>query len=137
MDEALRVTFMSPEPGRCCRSPTRSSRPQVPCAGGCRPPCWSSPRIPDGPRWRLSKQRNASPTLALTDDPETARAMALYWGVTSLHVPELFETGQVLAFADEWCRSHDLIDSGDRVVIVRGVIPNNPNHNALLVHEVE
>jgi pyruvate kinase len=85
----------------------------------------------------LSKQRNASPTLALTDDPETARAMALYWGVTSLHVPELFETGQVLAFADEWCRSHDLIDSGDRVVIVRGVIPNNPNHNALLVHEVE
>jgi pyruvate kinase len=85
----------------------------------------------------LSKQRNASPTLALTDNPETARAMALYWGVTSLHVPELFKTGQVLAFADEWCRSHDLIDSGDRVVIVRGVIPNNPNHNALLVHEVE
>jgi pyruvate kinase len=85
----------------------------------------------------LSKQRNASPTLALTDDPETARAMTLYWGVTSLHVPELFETGQVLAFADEWCRKHDLIDSGDRVVIVRGVIPNNPNHNALLVHEVE
>ena len=85
----------------------------------------------------LSKQRNATPTLALTDDLEAARAMALYWGVTALHVPELFETGQVLAFADEWCRARDLIDSGDRVVIVRGVIPNNPNHNALLVHEVE
>jgi pyruvate kinase len=85
----------------------------------------------------LSKHRNATPTLALTDDPSTARAMALYWGVTALHIPELFESGQVLAFADEWCRAHDLIDSGDRVVIVRGVIPNNPNHNALLVHEVE
>ena len=85
----------------------------------------------------LSKQRNATPTLALTDDLEAARAMALYWGVTALHVPELFKTGQVLAFADEWCRARDLIDSGDRVVIVRGVIPNNPNHNALLVHEVE
>ena len=85
----------------------------------------------------LSKQRNASPTLALTDDLEAARAMALYWGVTSLHIPDLFESGQVLAWADEWCRANDLIDSGDRVVIVRGVIPNNPNHNALLVHEVE
>jgi pyruvate kinase len=85
----------------------------------------------------LSKERNATPTLALTDDQDVARAMALYWGVTALHVPELFKTGQVLAFADEWCRSRDLINSGDRVVIVRGVIPNNPNHNALLVHEVE
>ena len=84
-----------------------------------------------------SKQRHATPTLALTDDVEVARAMGLYWGVTALHIPELFETGQVLAWADEWCRSHDLIDSGDRVVIIRGVIPNNPNHNALLVHEVE
>jgi pyruvate kinase len=85
----------------------------------------------------VSKQRNATPTLALTDDDEVARAMSLYWGVTALRVPELFKTGMVLAFADEWCRTHDLIDSGDRLVIVRGVIPNNPNHNALLVHEVE
>jgi pyruvate kinase len=85
----------------------------------------------------LSKERNASQILALTDDLEVAQAMGLYWGVTALHIPELFETGQVLAWADEWCRKNDLINSGDRVVIVRGVIPNNPNHNALLVHEVE
>ncbi|MGC8639794.1 MAG: pyruvate kinase [Isosphaeraceae bacterium] len=85
----------------------------------------------------LSKERNASPILALTDDLDVARAMGLYWGVTALHIPELFESGQVLAWADEWCRKRDLINSGDRVVIVRGVIPNNPNHNALLVHEVE
>ena len=63
--------------------------------------------------------------------------MGLYWGVTALHIPGLFESGHVLAWADEWCRKNDLINSGDRVVIVRGVIPNNPNHNALLVHEVE
>jgi pyruvate kinase len=85
----------------------------------------------------LSKERNASQILALTDDLEVAQAMGLYWGVTALHIPELFKTGQVLAWADEWCRKNDLINSGDRVVIVRGVIPNNPNHNALLVHEVE
>ena len=65
-----------------------------------------------------SKQRHATPTLALTDDVEIAQAMGLYWGVTALHIPELFETGQVLSWADEWCRANDLIDSGDRVVIV-------------------
>ncbi|QEH36133.1 Pyruvate kinase [Aquisphaera giovannonii] len=85
----------------------------------------------------VSKHRNATPTLALTDDVDVARAMSLYWGVTPLHIPELFQTGQVLAWADEWCRTHDLIQSGDYLVVVRGVIPNNPNHNALLVHEVE
>ena len=85
----------------------------------------------------LSKQRSATPTLALTDDPEVAQAMALYWGVTPLHIPELFQTGQVLAFADEWCREHDLLNGGDRLVIVRGAIPDNPSHNAILVHEVE
>jgi pyruvate kinase len=85
----------------------------------------------------LSKRRGSTPVLALTDDAEVAHAMSLYWGVTPLHVPELFDTGQVLAFADEWCRERDLIDTGDRVVVVRGVIPNNPSHNAILVHEVE
>jgi pyruvate kinase len=85
----------------------------------------------------LSKQRGATPILALTDDAAVAHAMSLYWGVTPLHVPELFDTGQVLAFADQWCRARDLIDTGDRLVVVRGVMPNNPSHNAILVHEVE
>jgi pyruvate kinase len=85
----------------------------------------------------LSKHRNATPTLALTDDQEVARAMALYWGVTALHIPDLFKTNHVLAWVAQWCRTNKLIVSGDRVVTVRGVIPNNPNHNALLVYEVE
>jgi len=85
----------------------------------------------------LSKQRGATRILALTDAVEVAHAMALYWGVTPLHIPDLFDAGQVLAFADQWCRGRDLIDTGDRLVVVRGVLPNNPNHNAILVHEVE
>jgi pyruvate kinase len=85
----------------------------------------------------LSKQRGSTPILAMTDDESVAHAMALYWGVTPLHVPELFDSAQVLALADEWCRERDLIDTGDRVVVVRGVLPANPTHNAILVHEVE
>jgi len=85
----------------------------------------------------LSKLRNATHTLAMTDDPEVARAMALFWGVTPLLIPELFDTGQILSFADEWSRQNDLIDSGDHIVVVRGLMTSDSSHNAILVHEVE
>ena len=39
----------------------------------------------------LSKLRHATPNLALTDDAEIARAMALYWGVSPVHCPAITE----------------------------------------------
>ncbi len=47
----------------------------------------------------LSKQRNAAPTLALSDDEEVARALALDWGVTPLHAPAISSAEQALARA--------------------------------------
>ncbi len=85
----------------------------------------------------LSKQRHAAPTLALADTAETARAMALYWGVTPLHSAEITDIDQALAFALDWARDRDLLAPGDRVVLVRGTIPGNPTHNAMLIQEVE
>lgn len=85
----------------------------------------------------LSKRRHATPTLALAGDPETARAMALYWGVTPLDRPEARDAEQALAFALEWARPRGLVAPGDRVVLVSGIMPNSPIHNALLVREVE
>jgi pyruvate kinase len=85
----------------------------------------------------LSKQRNATPTLALATDIETVRAMALYWGVTPLHITNLTEAQQALVYADSWCRDRGLISPGDHVVLIRGLIPDNPTHNAIFVHKVE
>ena len=85
----------------------------------------------------LSKQRHAAPTLALADTAETARAMALYWGVTPLHSREITDIDRDLAFALDWARARDLLAPGDRVVLVRGTIPGNPTHNAMLIQEVE
>ena len=84
-----------------------------------------------------SKHRNASPTLALADSAEAARAMALYWGVTPLLAPEILDVEHALAIALDWARAHQLVKAGDRVVLVRGTIPDNPAHNAILVVEVE
>ena len=85
----------------------------------------------------LSQQRNAAPTLALAGDLATARAMALYWGVTPLVDPESADVGHALTFALNWARARDLVVKGDRIVLVSGNMPNNPSHNAMLVQEVE
>ena len=85
----------------------------------------------------LSKQRNGTPTLALTDDAEVARAMALYWGVTPLSFSNVGDAEHALAFALDWAHARGLVAPGDRVVLLRGTIPDNPTHNALLVQEVK
>ncbi|MDB5352191.1 MAG: pyruvate kinase [Planctomycetota bacterium] len=85
----------------------------------------------------LSKQRYDAPTLALTDGAPLARKMSLLWGVTPILVPELTDGNQSLAFALDWARTRGLISRGDRAVLVRGTIPGNPVHNAVLVQEVE
>jgi pyruvate kinase len=84
-----------------------------------------------------SKYRNATPTLALADDAETARAMALYWGVTPLYAPDIVDVEHALTVALEWARAHQIAEPGDRVVLVQGTIPGSNAHNALLVREVE
>jgi pyruvate kinase len=85
----------------------------------------------------VSKQRNATPTIALTDDAETARALALNWGVTPLYRPEVHDVPTALAATVDWARGQNLLATGDRVVVLRGTMPGNPTHNALTVHVVE
>ena len=85
----------------------------------------------------VSKFRNPMPTLALADDPEAARAMNLYWGVTPVLGPNLSdETQNILDFAIDWAKKADLIKSGDRLIYLRGTIPGNRVHNAVVVQEV-
>jgi pyruvate kinase len=85
----------------------------------------------------LSKQRNGAPTLALAHDVETARAMALFWGVTPLLIPQSVEPIQLRPFVLEWCKSRGLLGAGDVMVGIRGALPAFPNHNEIVVHVVE
>ncbi len=84
----------------------------------------------------ISKHRNPTPTLALAHDAHTARAMALFWGVTPLPMPDLPERAQRRAAIIEWCKSRGMIEVGDRIVVLRGAGPSDPSHNELVVHEV-
>jgi pyruvate kinase len=85
----------------------------------------------------LSKQRNPAPTLALAHDDHTARAMALFWGVTPLPMPDLPERAQRRAAIEEWCKARGLLAAGDRIVVLRGSSPDDPTHNEIVVHEID
>ena len=63
----------------------------------------------------LSKHRNPAPTLAVANDPQTARAMALFWGVTAAsqarrcqprRAPRLFPRLEPQERPDRTRRSH-------------------------------
>ena len=84
----------------------------------------------------LSKQRNSAPTLAVANDSQTARAMALYWGVTPLPRPNLAGRDELRAFILDWCRERGLISPGDRIVGIRGSRSDDPTHNEIVVLEV-
>lgn len=84
-----------------------------------------------------SKYRNPTPTLALAEDAETARALALCWGVNPLVAPGIADVDHALAVALDWAKAHHVVKPGDRVVLVRGSIPGNPTHNALVVREAD
>lgn len=85
----------------------------------------------------LSKQRYSTPTIALADSPGLVRAMCLYWGVSPLLLEKLSDGATALSFALDWAKQRGLVHAGDRVVLVRGTVPGNPVHNAVLVQEVE
>lgn len=85
----------------------------------------------------VSKRRHATPTLALAPTPECARAMSLYWGVTPLVAPSISDVESTLDFALDWARSRGLIAAGDRVLLLRGTVPDNPALNAILIREVD
>ncbi len=83
----------------------------------------------------MSQYRNITPTLALVNDPQIARWMNLYWGVTPLVVQNIDDHEGTFHIALAWARSHGLIGSGDRVVLMRGARPDSMLHNGMLVHE--
>ena len=62
--------------------------------------------------------------------------MALFWGVTALPMPDITERYQLRAFVLDWCRTRGLIAPGDRIVGIRGSLPDDPTHNEIVVYEV-
>jgi pyruvate kinase len=85
----------------------------------------------------VSRQRSPIPILGLSDSPETARRMCLYWGVTPL-VTDLVQAPpqELLKFVVDWCRRHGVVKPGSKLVLVASTNWSADGHDMLLVHAI-
>lgn len=85
----------------------------------------------------VSKQRSRVPIVGLSDRPEIARRMCLYWGVTPLLTDRVQTAPQeLLDIVVEWGRQEELLKSGSKLVLVANSTGSVQGHDLLLVHSV-
>ena len=85
----------------------------------------------------LSNRRPTATILALTRTDQIARFLSLCWGVTAVVAADTSSPEQELAFAIDWSRSQGQVQAGQRVVLVRGEMPDKSESWAVLAREVK
>jgi pyruvate kinase len=75
---------------------------------------------------RIARERPASPILALTPKRETARRLALVWGVHALETRDASDVEDMVNRACDHSRSEGFGETGDRVIIVAGMPFGSP-----------
>ncbi|WP_394762224.1 pyruvate kinase [Phenylobacterium sp.] len=75
---------------------------------------------------RLARERPLQPTLALTPSLNTARKLALLWGVEPRVVPELFDPEDLARVAIEQAVLAGLAGPGQRILILAGLPMGSP-----------
>jgi pyruvate kinase len=85
----------------------------------------------------ISRQRSHTPILGISDSPETARRMCLYWGVTPLQSDKVNAPHQdLLKFIVDWCRRQNILHSGSKLVLVASTNWSAEGHDLMLVHAI-
>jgi len=84
----------------------------------------------------MSNQRNYVPVVGISDNPQTLRHMCLFWGVTPVENAPVQDSALVAKFIEEWGRQFNLLEAGQRILLVRGTMQGASVHNLLVVHEV-
>ncbi len=85
----------------------------------------------------ISKQRPRVPILGLTDRPEVARRMCLFWGITPIEtIAVSMSPRDLIAYVEKKGRERNMIDSGSKIVVVGSSDWTLEWHDMLLVHVV-
>jgi pyruvate kinase len=80
----------------------------------------------------LGNRRPSAIILALPRTESVARSLSLCWGVTAAVLREASWAEHALEFGVEWAKSQELVQSGDRAVMLRGQIAGRPDIRAVL-----
>ena len=75
---------------------------------------------------RIARERPQSPILALTPKRDTARRLALVWGVHALETRDAVDIEDMVSRAGEYSRSEGFGEEGDRIIIVAGMPFGSP-----------
>jgi pyruvate kinase len=81
---------------------------------------------------RAARERPGVPILALTPDLQTARRMAIVWGVHCLHTEDAIDFQDMVEKACAAARNQDFARLGDRIVITAGVPFGTPGSTNVL-----
>ena len=85
----------------------------------------------------VSAKRSSIPILALTDRADSARRMALYFGVTPVRTDAVSgEPRELLSFVVDWGKRNDALHPGDRIVLIGSSKWSAKGHDLMLVHQI-
>jgi pyruvate kinase len=87
---------------------------------------------------RVARERPASPVIGLTPHIDTARRMAVVWGVHAVVLPDVHSMGEAVTRASHVSRSEGFAAHGDEIVVTAGVpFGHSGTTNALRVASVK
>lgn len=81
---------------------------------------------------RAARERPESPVLSLTPNMETARRLALVWGVHSVHVPDVFNVEEMTDVARSVAQKERFAESGQFIVAIAGMPFGTPGATNLI-----
>ena len=84
----------------------------------------------------LSAERPGCPIFAFMPDVRLRRSNALLWGVTALPAEPPGDTDEMIELMDRGLREHELVRSGDSVVMVASSPAGRSTTNLLKIHQV-
>ena len=84
----------------------------------------------------LSKRRNSTPIIGVSDNPQTLRKMCLYWGVIPLAGAPTVDSIQLLDHVEAWGLKEATLSAGGYIVLVAGLGLASRGHNMVRVHTV-
>ena len=84
----------------------------------------------------ISKHRPSKPVYVFTSSMEVYNQMAVFWGITPLHLPEERDTKRLIEKAEAILIRNNLARENDTVVIVTGLALTSGSTNLIKIHRV-
>jgi pyruvate kinase len=87
---------------------------------------------------RVARERPASPVIGLTPNPDTARLMAVVWGVHAVVIPDVHSMTEAVSRAGRIALTEGFAEHGQEIVVTAGVpFGHSGTTNALRVATVK